>query len=134
MDPWLDEAAVHRARSRARLYLYLAFVSQVGVSALVILFALEYLQPFVGGVPSGRYVVIGITVSALLYAWLAALAPARRGQYRRAIVPSLLLGLSGIPFGLVVVGVFYILGYLQLRNVDEDLERAPPPRGHSGPP
>ncbi|HZY71015.1 MAG TPA: hypothetical protein VFF67_08590 [Thermoplasmata archaeon] len=97
----------------------IAFIFQCLASAFVFLIAGFFPFFFLAGLFGAFFAALLIVLVAATaftlyagYAWVY--ARIQRGEYQAAQAPALVLGILGLIFGGVIVGVFYIVAYVKL--------------------
>jgi hypothetical protein len=128
-------SAYHQAEAQsARTFALVGVVFYIlgaaiwGISIVTSLFAIS----FVSGMPMGGFIFFpiifpgvfaAVSIGLAVWSWMT-LQNIEAGRYQEAQAPSLVLGILGIFFALLIGGIFLILAYTKLANVTSG--RAPP--------
>jgi hypothetical protein len=116
----------------AQTLILIGFIFQIIISVILIIgigvvFLIASLAAAVfppAAIGSIIFLAFGAIDIVLLYvAYEYSYKPAREGQYEAARGPTLLLGILGLIFGLVITGIFYIIGYVKLGDAVNELRQ-----------
>ncbi|MFQ5907565.1 MAG: zinc ribbon domain-containing protein [Thermoplasmata archaeon] len=121
-----SEAQSARTFALVGVVFYILGAAIWGIAILSSLFALGFT-----GMPMGFFffpiifpgVFAAVSIGLAVWSWMT-LQNIETGRYTEAQAPSLVLGILGIFFALLIGGVFLILAYTKLANITSG--RAPP--------
>jgi hypothetical protein len=139
--PTFGAAAAYRPPSAgtAETLILVAFIFQVIITAIYLIFAVflsllaaAFIAAGVFGFGLGLPLTVGFAIFGvvMLYVgWELSYQRVRRGDYEGARTATLILGILGLLFGGILVGILYIIGYVKLGDAVEEARR---PVGYSG--
>ncbi|MFQ6012024.1 MAG: zinc ribbon domain-containing protein [Thermoplasmata archaeon] len=118
------EAQSARTFALVGFVFYIIGAAVAGISVLTTLVAVAaFTMPGMVGFPGAFFfsflfsaVFLGAAVFLTLWAW-GTLQDIEAGNYLKAQAPSLVLGVLGLFFALIVGGIFLILAYVKIGNV-----------------